>query len=220
MFSKRAVKLILFALVISSILVTISCAPRPVIKNTLVKEPRPGLKQKCDQIKDWKRIAGMTNEEIAKALGIPMVKEVVKEVPKEVIKEVPKEVVKEVVKEVPQEKVVVREKFILSNVLFDFDKAIVRPEGQVVLKQIAEILKNKNYPPVEVAGHTCSIGSEKYNEKLGLKRAEAVKAYLVKLGVPADTIETISYGETRPIADNKTKIGRMTNRRVEIEIKE
>ena len=67
-------------------------------------------------------------------------------------------------------------------------------------------------------GHTDSVGSEAYNQKLSVRRAEAVKAYLVSKGIEKNRIYTEGKGEKQPVADNKTKEGRTKNRRVEIEV--
>jgi OOP family OmpA-OmpF porin len=67
-------------------------------------------------------------------------------------------------------------------------------------------------------GHTCSIGTDAYNQKLSVRRAESVKAYLVSKGVEPNRIYTEGKGEKQPVANNGTKEGRMKNRRVEIEV--
>ena len=67
-------------------------------------------------------------------------------------------------------------------------------------------------------GHTDSVGSDAYNQKLSVRRAEAVKAYLVNKGVDKARVYTEGKGESQPVADNKTKEGRAKNRRVEIEV--
>ena len=67
-------------------------------------------------------------------------------------------------------------------------------------------------------GHTDSVGSAAYNQKLSLKRAEAVKAYIISKGIEPNRVYTEGKGEKQPIADNKTKAGRSKNRRVEIEV--
>ena len=67
-------------------------------------------------------------------------------------------------------------------------------------------------------GHTDSVGSDAYNQKLSVRRAESVKAYLVSKGIEANRIYTEGKGEMQPVADNKTREGRAKNRRVEVEV--
>ncbi|MBE0624978.1 MAG: OmpA family protein, partial [Burkholderiales bacterium] len=101
---------------------------------------------------------------------------------------------------------------------FDFDKAVLKPEGKSKLDDLVGKLKAVNLEVVIAIGHTDSIGSNAYNQKLSLRRAGAVKAYLVSKGIEANRIYTEGKGETQPVADNKTKEGRAKNRRVEIEV--
>jgi len=101
---------------------------------------------------------------------------------------------------------------------FDFDKAVLKPDGKAKLDDLVGKLKAVDLEVVIAVGHTDSIGSKAYNQKLSMRRASAVKAYLVSKGIEANRIHTEGKGETQPVADNKTKEGRAKNRRVEIEV--
>jgi len=101
---------------------------------------------------------------------------------------------------------------------FDFDKAVLKPEGKSKLDDLVGKLKAVNLEVIIAVGHTDSIGSTAYNQKLSVRRAEAVKAYLVSKGIEANRIHTEGKGESQPVADNKTKDGRAKNRRVEVEV--
>jgi peptidoglycan-associated lipoprotein len=102
-----------------------------------------------------------------------------------------------------------------DKVKFGFDKSELSPEAKAALDEFATKLKTDNQNVyVEVQGHTDNIGGEAYNMKLGEQRAEAVKDYLVRQGIPIFRMATISYGETAPVADNHTREGRAANRRV------
>ena len=101
---------------------------------------------------------------------------------------------------------------------FDFDKSVLKPEGKAKLDDLVGKLKAVNLEVIIAIGHTDSIGSKAYNQKLSVRRANSVKAYLVSKGIEANRIYTEGKGETQPIADNRTKEGRAKNRRVEIEV--
>jgi OOP family OmpA-OmpF porin len=105
-----------------------------------------------------------------------------------------------------------------ADVLFDFDKAILKNEGKNKLDDLATKVKAINLEVVIAIGHTDSIGADAYNQKLSVRRAESVKAYLVSRGVEPNRIYTEGKGEKQPVASNKTKDGRQKNRRVEIEV--
>lgn len=104
-----------------------------------------------------------------------------------------------------------------TDTLFDFDKSVIKPEGRARLNDFVKQLQTVKYDAVIVIGHTDSIGSDAYNMRLGQRRAEAVKAYLISQGV-RNRIDASSRGEREPIADNRTATGRAKNRRVIVEV--
>lgn len=108
-----------------------------------------------------------------------------------------------------------------EKVLFDTDKAIVKPSAAEALKQIsASITKRYAGKDVRVLGFADSKGDKNYNRELSEKRAEAVKSYLVATNkMPADRVSTEAFGEEQPVASNATAAGRQENRRVEIAVK-
>jgi OOP family OmpA-OmpF porin len=107
-------------------------------------------------------------------------------------------------------------KFSTTGILFDFQSAVIKPESYAVVKEIASVLKEHGSIKVKVLGHTSSDGDDNANMELSKKRATAVKDLLVsEFGIDATRIETEGKGETKPVADNKTKEGKMLNRRVE-----
>ena len=110
----------------------------------------------------------------------------------------------------------VAEKIVLNGVQFDFDKAVIKDEYYPVLDAAASALQKHGDKKVMITGHTCSMGPEAYNQKLSEKRAAAVKAYLVDKGISETRLMTSGAGESNPVADNKTKDGRMMNRRAEL----
>lgn len=105
-----------------------------------------------------------------------------------------------------------------ADALFDFDKAVLKPEGKAKLDDLVGKVKGINLEVVIAVGHTDSVGAAGYNQKLSVKRAEAVKAYLVSKGIEKNRVYTEGKGLTQPVADNKTKEGRSKNRRVEVEV--
>lgn len=101
-----------------------------------------------------------------------------------------------------------------TGVLFDYDKAVVKSRYSPLITNAVKVLKLNPGLTVEIQGHTDSIGSDAYNQKLSLRRAEAVKAELVKHGIASSRLTTVGFGESRPVATNKTDAGRAENRRV------
>jgi outer membrane protein OmpA-like peptidoglycan-associated protein len=111
------------------------------------------------------------------------------------------------------------ERVVLQSVHFEFDKSRLTPLGRRVLDEAAQKMKDDPRLSVEVEGHTDSIGTELYNLGLGQRRAEVVKGYLVlRHQIEPQRMTAVSYGESRPIADNRTREGRALNRRVEFKV--
>ena len=105
-----------------------------------------------------------------------------------------------------------------ADAFFDFDKAVLKPAGKKSLDDQVSKLSDMNLEVIIAVGHTDSIGTDAYNQKLSIRRAEAVKAYLKGKGVEENRIYTEGKGEKQPEASNKTSAGRAKNRRVEIEV--
>jgi len=105
-----------------------------------------------------------------------------------------------------------------ADAFFDYDKAVLKPEAKEKLDDMVSKLNGINLEVIIGVGHTDSMGTDQYNDKLSLRRAEAVKAYLLSKGVEANRVYTEGKGEKQPVADNKTAEGRAQNRRVEIEV--
>ena len=105
-----------------------------------------------------------------------------------------------------------------ADAFFDFDKAVLKPEGKAKLDDLVGKMGGINLEVIIAVGHTDAIGGDSYNQKLSVKRSEAVKNYLVSKGVEKNRVYTEGKGEKQPVADNKTTEGRAKNRRVEIEV--
>ena len=106
------------------------------------------------------------------------------------------------------------------EIAFKSGSAVLLPGGKKILDSVVNYLQTNSEVSVSVDGHTDNSGSDKINNPLSLKRAEAYKAYLVSKGIDAGRLTTQGLGSTQPVADNKTPDGRKKNRRIEIKIKQ
>jgi OOP family OmpA-OmpF porin len=105
-----------------------------------------------------------------------------------------------------------------ADAFFDFDKSVLKAEGKAKLDDLVGKVKGINLEVIIAVGHTDAVGGDAYNQKLSVKRSDAVKAYLVSKGIEKNRVYTEGKGEKQPVADNKTSAGRSKNRRVEIEV--
>ena len=103
-----------------------------------------------------------------------------------------------------------------SDVSFAFDRADIKPSMRPILDQLASGLAAQPNTEMRIIGHTDSVGSDPYNDRLSMERAEATRQYLVERGVSPRQIQVAGRGEHEPVADNSTDAGRAQNRRVEI----
>ncbi len=106
----------------------------------------------------------------------------------------------------------------LNNIFFDFDSDRLRPESYPELRRLASIIKQNPGYLFEISGHTDSVGTAEYNKQLSLRRAQAVRDFLLKQGCNAKQMVVKGYGATRPVQSNETETGRQANRRVEVRI--
>lgn len=105
-----------------------------------------------------------------------------------------------------------------ADAFFDVDKAVLKPEGRAKLDDLVSKMGGINLEVIIAVGHTDHDGSDAYNQKLSVRRSEAVKTYLTSKGVEKNRVYTEGKGEKQPVADNKTREGKAKNRRVEIEV--
>jgi|AntAceMinimDraft_11_1070367.scaffolds.fasta_scaffold00242_17 OOP family OmpA-OmpF porin len=105
-----------------------------------------------------------------------------------------------------------------AEVLFDFDKSVLKDQGKVELQKLGQIIMGQGMSvgDIDVVGHTDSVGSDAYNEALSVRRAQAVKTFLVGGGISPGIIDVIGMGKREPVASNDTAAGRSLNRRVDI----
>lgn len=111
-----------------------------------------------------------------------------------------------------------RRQVYFPDVNYDFDKRALNDLGKGRARQLAALLKETGNVHVVLQGHTDFKGSDEYNQKLGMDRADALRAELVGLGVPADRLSTVTFGESQPIFSEQEDWARAVNRRVEVHI--
>ena len=122
-------------------------------------------------------------------------------------------------KPVLKAKVVGKKIEITEKVMFEYNKAAIKEESHGLLNDVATVMKNHvEITKVKIEGHTDSDGSAKYNKKLSSKRAKAVMDFLIATGIAEDRMESVGYGEDKPVASNDTGEGKEKNRRVEFNI--
>lgn len=105
--------------------------------------------------------------------------------------------------------------FVLEGIVFDFNRATIRSSSETTLQEAGSLMQRFLAMKVRIEGHTDSVGGDAYNQSLSERRANSVKEYLVtNSGVDPSRIDTVGYGEAKPIGDNETEDGRAQNRRI------
>ena len=113
----------------------------------------------------------------------------------------------------------IADKWVLVGVNFDFNQATLRNESYPILDNAAGILLSHPDVSVEIQGHTDQIGSDKYNDELSMRRAEAVKKYMIAKGVDASRLTTSGKGKRELLFNESDPVSRFYNRRVEFHVK-
>ncbi len=108
----------------------------------------------------------------------------------------------------------------LPDILFDFDKATLKPQAKEILSKVCGIIIVAGEFRLSIEGHTDSVGTDEYNQGLSERRAESVRSYMAGCGLSSLTLTSKGFGEIQPIESNDTAEGRQRNRRVEIVIEE
>ena len=111
-----------------------------------------------------------------------------------------------------------RQVIMLNNVLFDFDKAVLKPEGRQEVDKLIDEMRAHPQDTVTIVGHTCDIGAASYNMGLGQRRADAVRNYMIQMGIDANRVNAISRGLTEPAVPNDSPANRMLNRRATFDV--
>jgi OOP family OmpA-OmpF porin len=112
-------------------------------------------------------------------------------------------------------RIITESRIITHGILFDIDKATIKPQSMGTINEIYKLLKDNPGLKYEIDGHTDNTGNSKHNMELSQERADAVKTQLVSMGIDASRLTTKGFGDTKPISDNSDPAGRANNRRVE-----
>lgn len=117
-----------------------------------------------------------------------------------------------------EEPKVARTAIVMNNVLFDFDSAVLKPEGKAEVDKLVAEMQKFGKDSVVVVGHCCNIGTDAYNMGLGQRRSDSVRNYMIQQGIAPERISATSQGEAAPTNDNSTPALRALNRRAEFQI--
>ncbi len=177
-------------------------------------ETTPEKKEETDTTANELRKETMAEPPAMDTVYITKVDTVYMEAPVTEVREVKEEVIKEVVEEIKEVKA--EFKPIDKDILFEFDKAIVKKESFGELESIINILNSRQNLKISIKGHTDAVGSESYNIYLSKNRVNAVKEFLISNGIDKSRILVDALGEKVPVADNNSAEGRKKNRRVEV----
>jgi OOP family OmpA-OmpF porin len=108
--------------------------------------------------------------------------------------------------------------WVIQNIIFELNKSDILPEFHSTLDEVVTVLKNNSTIKIRIDGHTCSRGTEAYNQALSLRRANAVRSYLTDHGIDAARLTSKGFGESKPILPNDSEANRSKNRRVELTV--
>lgn len=121
-------------------------------------------------------------------------------------------------KNIPLQPIEANASIVLNNIFFDVNKYELKPESQVELDKVVQLLRDNPTIKIEISGHTDNVGKPADNLKLSNTRARAVINYLIEKGITNQRLSAAGFGETKPVADNKSEAGRAKNRRTELKI--
>ena len=185
---KNAIFVLAILLILPAMLFTVSCAKKSVESQPEVKAQEMAPAEKPMQEPAMKADAGSDADRVA---AVELARQ----------------------KELERQRQSEMNNFINEAVYFEFDSAVLSPEAQLKLAIKADFLTANNDVSVTIEGHCDERGTDAYNMALGQRRAEAAKAFLVDLGIPANRLSTISYGEERPVDPGTTEEAYAKNRR-------